>query len=61
LIQSEIDKSKEEFIFHFHNQYSDPYPPAWMIAEVIPLGVLCRIYNNLKNKSPKLSTQLLGS
>jgi abortive infection bacteriophage resistance protein len=53
LIQSEIDKSKEEFIFHFHSQYSDPYPPAWMIAEIIPLGVLCRIYNNLKNKRLK--------
>jgi abortive infection bacteriophage resistance protein len=53
LILSEIDKSKEEFIFHFHNQYSDAYPPAWMIAEIIPLGVLCRVYNNLNNKTLK--------
>jgi abortive infection bacteriophage resistance protein len=53
LVQSEIDKTKEEFIFHFYNKYTDTYPPVWMIAEIIPLGVLCRIYNNLKNKSLK--------
>ena len=50
IIQSEISKTKEEFIVHFQNKYSNPYPPAWMIAEVIPLGVLCNLYNNLTNK-----------
>jgi len=49
-IQSEIDKSKEEFIAHFQSKYSNPYPPAWMIAEIIPLGVLCNSFNNLTNK-----------
>ena len=51
LIQSEIEKTKEEFIAHFQSKYSNPYPPAWMIAEIIPLGVLCNLYNNLKNKT----------
>ncbi|GHU74370.1 hypothetical protein FACS189413_19090 [Bacteroidia bacterium] len=47
LIQSEIDKTKEEFISHFRSKYTNSYPPAWMIAEIIPFGLLCGIYNNL--------------
>jgi len=53
LIQSEIDRTKEEFINHFYNKYLNPFPPAWMIAEIIPLGVLCGIYNNIKSASLK--------
>jgi abortive infection bacteriophage resistance protein len=51
LIQSEIDRTKEDFINHFQNKYVNPFPPAWMITEIIPLGVLCSIYNNLKSTS----------
>jgi abortive infection bacteriophage resistance protein len=46
-IQSEIEKTKEEFIAHFQSKYSNPYPPAWMIAEIIPFGLLCGIFNNM--------------
>jgi abortive infection bacteriophage resistance protein len=53
IIQSEIHKTKEEFIVHFQNKYSNLYPPAWMIAEIIPLGVLYNVFNNLKVKSLK--------
>ena len=53
LIKSEIDKSKEEFIEHFINKYSNTFPPTWMISEIIPLGVLYNIFNNLKSKSLK--------
>jgi abortive infection bacteriophage resistance protein len=35
-IRAEIEKTKEEFIAHFQSKYSNPYPPAWMIAEIIP-------------------------
>jgi abortive infection bacteriophage resistance protein len=49
LVQSEINRTKEEFIDHFRNKYAEPFPPAWMISEIIPLGVLCGIYNNLKS------------
>jgi len=51
MIESELDKSNEDFIIHFRNNYSNPYPPAWMIAEVIPFGVLCKTFNDLKYKS----------
>ena len=53
LIQAEIDKSKEEFISHFRLKYSDPFPPVWMIVEVIPFGLLCGIYNNLNSAKLK--------
>ncbi|MDR2056821.1 MAG: Abi family protein [Dysgonamonadaceae bacterium] len=53
LIQAEIEKSKEEFIEHFKNKYSNPFPPAWMISEIIPLGVLYNVFNNLKSKNIK--------
>jgi len=49
LIQSELDRSKEEFIDHFKNKYFEPFPPAWMISEIIPLGVLCSIFNNIQS------------
>jgi abortive infection bacteriophage resistance protein len=51
IIKSELDKSDEDFIIHFKRNYANPYPPAWMIAEVIPFGVLCKTFNDLKYKS----------
>lgn len=48
-IDTELKKSKEDFILHFRSAYTDDYPPAWMIAEILPLGLLCRIYTNLKD------------
>ena len=49
LIDAELAKSREDFIEHFRNTYSNSYPPAWMLAEILPLGVLTRIYNNIKS------------
>ncbi|GHT31634.1 CAAX amino protease [Bacteroidia bacterium] len=51
LIHSELEKSNEEFIVHFRNSYTNPYPPAWMISEVVPFGVLCKTFNDLRYKS----------
>ena len=53
LIQSEYSKSKEEFIIHFKRKYSNPFPPVWMIAEILPLGNLCHIYMNLRSQKAK--------
>ncbi|BFK46704.1 Abi family protein [Alistipes sp. i18-0019-D1] len=58
LIQTELDRTKEDFILHFRAKYTDPYPPAWMIAEILPLGVLCNIYRNLA--SMRLKKQIAG-
>jgi abortive infection bacteriophage resistance protein len=49
LIQSEISRTKEEFIDHFRTKYVNPFPPTWMISEIVPLGMLCSVYNNIKS------------
>ena len=48
LIDTEINRSREDFINHFKRTYSDPYPPAWILAEVLPFGVITNIYSNIK-------------
>ena len=40
LIDKELEHSKEDFIIHFKTKYSNQYPPAWILAEILPLGVL---------------------
>jgi abortive infection bacteriophage resistance protein len=49
LIDAELAKSREDFIEHFRRTYSEPYPPAWMLAEILPLGVMTKIYENIRN------------
>lgn len=44
-VEAETGRSKERFIFHYRNKYSDPYlPPAWMAAECLSFGIWSRIY-----------------
>jgi len=50
-IQAELERTNEDFIAHFQNKYTNPYPPVWMISEIVPFGTLCGIFNNLKSKS----------
>lgn len=50
LIDTELKRSREDFITHFYKNYSNPYPPAWILAEVLPFGVITNIYDNIKNK-----------
>ena len=61
LIDAEINRSREDFISHFKRTYSNPYPPAWMLAEVLPFGVITNIYNNIKaQRIKKLIAQKFG-
>lgn len=53
LLAHEVNKSREEFIVHFKQTYSNPYPPAWILAELLPLGVIVNIFYNLKNPQVK--------
>ena len=48
LIDAEFHRSREDFIVHFKQTYSDAYPPAWILAEVLPFGVITNIFNNIK-------------
>ncbi len=49
LIDTEMRRSREDFIVHFRQVYSDAYPPAWILAEVLPFGVITNIFSNIKN------------
>jgi abortive infection bacteriophage resistance protein len=53
IIQHELEISKEEFIIHFRTKYSNLYPPAWMLVEILPMGTLCYVYNNLADNRLK--------
>jgi len=49
LIDKELKRSNEVFIKHYRNKYSNPKrPPAWMTMEIASLGLLSKIYENLK-------------
>ena len=50
-IEKELKGSKEEFIKHFKEKYSNDYPPAWMLIEILPLGIVTRIYENLASNT----------
>lgn len=53
-LYEEVDRSTETFIKHYKNTYSTPpYPPAWMSLEVISLGLLSKLYGNLKKNEEK--------
>ncbi|MBK8465752.1 MAG: Abi family protein [Chloracidobacterium sp.] len=52
-IDEEVARSGEVFIKHFFAKYSsEKRPPAWISFEVASLGLLSRLYNNLKFSSP---------
>lgn len=54
-LQKEIDRSNETFITHYKNKYTQPTePPSWMSLEVSSMGLLSKIFQNLK-KSPEKS------
>ena len=53
LIDNELRHTREDFIVHFRETYSDTYPPAWILSEILPFGVMTNIYSNIKNKKIK--------
>ena len=51
LVDKELKSSKEDFIKHFKEKYTNDYPPAWMLVEILPLGVVTRIYENIADNA----------
>jgi len=47
-IRKEYDHSREEFIIHFRNTYSNPFPPAWILGELLTIGNVNAIYRNIR-------------
>lgn len=55
-LYKEIDRSTETFINHYTNKYTNPvYPALWMSLEVASMGLLSKIFSNLKNSPEKKS------
>jgi abortive infection bacteriophage resistance protein len=54
-LEKEIGRSKETFIKHYKANYTEPdTPPAWMALEVSSMGLLSKIFSNLrKDRGPK--------
>lgn len=53
-LNEEIDRSDETFIKHYKTKYTSPtQPPSWMSIEVASIGLLSKIYMNLKRGSEK--------
>jgi len=47
-LQSELDRSDEQFIKHYKSEYSEPeLPPVWAACEVMSMGMLSRWYAQL--------------
>ena len=53
LIQREYDRSTEDFITHFKATYSDPFPPAWILSEILPFGNITWIFRDLPSSHKK--------
>ena len=61
LIDKELLTTREEFIKHFRETYTDQYPPSWMLSEILPFGVLTRVYENIaSNQIRKRIAQYFG-
>ena len=54
-IKKEIQRSKEVFILEHNHKYNIDHrcPPAWKSLEVISLGLLSKLFENLRNNLPE--------
>jgi abortive infection bacteriophage resistance protein len=46
-IHKESKRSKETFVKHFKEKYSENYLPIWMVVEIISFGTLSKLYTML--------------
>lgn len=53
-LESKLNDSREEFINHFYESYSNTYPPSWIALQIITFGSLIKLYGNFKDNSLKL-------
>lgn len=50
-LRSDIQSSKEVFIQHFHDNYSDALPPAWATVEIMTLGQLSKWFAQIESSA----------
>lgn len=53
-LEDEVARSTEPFIKHYKDSYHYPAsPPSWMALEVVSMGLLSKLFANLKNSPEK--------
>ena len=45
MLSKEYERSTEDFIEHFKRTYTEPFPPAWILGELLPMGSVNMYYN----------------
>jgi len=56
-----IKRSNDVFIKHFYDTYSDPFPPVWIIFEILSMGQLSILYSiTAKSPSKKALAEYFG-
>lgn len=55
-LNREMKSSSEEFMKSHYDNHEKDYPEAWKALEVVTLGALSKIYNNLNHQLPVKST-----
>lgn len=54
LVDSEISRSRERFIEHYQANYRSPQrPPSWMIIELLSLGAISKLFQNIRDLQVK--------
>jgi len=68
-LDSELNRSHEDFVEHYRKKYGMTRPPIWAACEVMTFGLLSRFYENIARDKDKkkiascygLSIDILGS
>ena len=50
-VNKELNRSKEVFVNHFKNKYTNEHFPIWMIVETISFSLLSMLFKNLDEES----------
>ncbi|MBR2358473.1 MAG: Abi family protein [Lentisphaeria bacterium] len=52
-IDSEVRRSKEVFVAHYRQKYTNEHLPLWMVAEVVSFGTIFTMYRNMHHQEKK--------
>jgi len=60
-LKEDVKRGDEQFIKSFKENYSNEFPPCWMILEVTSFGSLSMIYENLRHgKTKRMISEYFG-
>lgn len=59
-IDKEVKRSKEVFVAHFFEKYTETHLPIWMMVEIVSFGTLSKLYKSLNPQQKREITDGLG-